>query len=619
MTESPPSTLPTTMWRPGASEFPVLFERYQILGVLGEGGMGTVFKGYHLNLKRFVAIKTLRVDLVNNPGLVSRFLREMELVGGMDHPNVVRAADAGEKNGVFYLFMEYLDGMNLSHLVNEKRQLLTADACELARQAALGLEHIHKTLVHRDIKPSNLMLTTAGLVKVLDLGLALLTEARTGDSERTPEGLAVGTYDYMAPEQAGGGVVVDARADVYGLGCTLFRLLTGRAPFSGPSFDSVPKKLYAHSHIPLTAVEEFHSIPPKLGEVLLRMTAKDPAGRYASAREVAETLTPFAACSQPLQLLERGQDDAATAVRPLSWPLPDQLSRLTRPYVATPCAPAESKTPVETTPGSGRRKRLWIALSACVLAALACGLAWFMLNGKEPTTPTTSRLPIIPPLSNSPRALDELASHLNHRLLDRLPVPVGCDGEDPRKWHWDQGQEHLEVKGPDTLLFITGTTSRSSFTLEAGISQAPWSGNVGVFWGYHEDADARKTLERDFAWFQMAVIAHKKGTIGEDIYSVQRGNASLRYDARGDMRIHSHFWCKDEVPQLIGGEKILMVEVSQNRLKKARLGSTDLNAFSSDQANSRFAPDSYPGALGVISLGHSVTFSNVRFIAHSNK
>ena len=93
------------MWRPRAGELPILFERYQILGVLGEGGMGTVFKGYHLNLKRHVAIKTLRMDLVQNPGLVNRFLREMEVVGQMDHPNVVRAADAGEKNGVFYLFM----------------------------------------------------------------------------------------------------------------------------------------------------------------------------------------------------------------------------------------------------------------------------------------------------------------------------------------------------------------------------------------------------------------------------------------------------------------------------------------------------------------------------------
>ena len=170
----------------------------------------------------------------------------MEAVGQMDHPNVVRAADAGQKNGVFYLIMEYLDGARTCPASSPRAgRLEPADACELTRQAAVGLEYIHQTLVHRDIKPSNLILTTSGLVKILDLGLARLHEAGSG-GECTPTGSALGTYDYMAPEQASGSSRVDGRADVYSLGCTLFKLLTGQAPFTGPEHDGAARKLFAH-------------------------------------------------------------------------------------------------------------------------------------------------------------------------------------------------------------------------------------------------------------------------------------------------------------------------------------------------------------------------------------
>ena len=175
--------------------------------------MGILFKGYHLNLKRFVAIKVIRIDRISRSEPVSRFLREMQAVGQMDHPNVVRATDAGEKNGICYLVMEYLIGSTLSHLVAERGPLQVADACELTRQAALGLDYIHQTLIHRDIKPSNLMLTSSGLVKILDLGLARLHEAATDDQERTPEGWTMGTRDYAAPEQAAGSAQIDVRAE----------------------------------------------------------------------------------------------------------------------------------------------------------------------------------------------------------------------------------------------------------------------------------------------------------------------------------------------------------------------------------------------------------------------
>ena len=339
-----------------------MFGQYQLLGVIGQGGMGTVYKAYHLSLKRHVAIKVLRIDQIPSPELKGRFLREMEAVGQMDHPNIVRATDAGKNNGVFYLVMEYLDGSDLSRLVTVRGPLSTADGCELTRQAAVGLDYIHRTLVHRDVKPSNLVLTTSGVLKILDLGLARLHEGGAG--EFTPTGSAVGTYDDSAPEQAVASSHVDGRADIYSLGCTLFKLLTGRPPFPGPDYDSAARKLYAHAHVPLTASADYESIPESLRPVLLRMTAKAPADRYPTAREVADVLAPFAADSQPVRLIQSAGVAVVPILRPLPTRQPDELERLTALphetpfYLAGTVGMPAPAAPTALAPAGDRRGRL---------------------------------------------------------------------------------------------------------------------------------------------------------------------------------------------------------------------------------------------------------------------
>jgi len=302
--------------------------------------MGTVFKAYHLNLKRFVAIKTLKIDQHHSPEVIRRFKQEMELVGQMDHPNVVRATDAGERNGIFFLVMEHLPGTDLSRLVHKRGRLDPTFACEIIRQAALGLDYIHeKGLVHRDIKPSNLMLTQDRVVKILDLGLARFGLHEHDNQELTPAGYAVGTYSYMAPEQATTGAAIDARADLYSLGCTLFRLLTGHAPYSGSEYDSPAKVLYAHCHVPLESTPDFEFVPSELRDVLLRMTSKDPAHRFRTGREVAEALAPFVGESAMTPLpsgSKSGDEIVETPVRPLTDPWPEELSRLTGSPQETP-------------------------------------------------------------------------------------------------------------------------------------------------------------------------------------------------------------------------------------------------------------------------------------------
>lgn len=178
---------------------------YRLDKKLGQGGMGTVWKAFHTRLKKPVALKVLSAHLLRDPALVARFEREMEAVGKVDHPAIVRAMDAGDIDGTHYLVMEYVEGTDFGELVKAKGARTVRDACEMVRQAAVGLAYAHKNgLVHRDIKPSNLFLTKDGKVKVLDLGLARLQGEGLGadpGAGLTSTGQILGTPDYMAPEQ----------------------------------------------------------------------------------------------------------------------------------------------------------------------------------------------------------------------------------------------------------------------------------------------------------------------------------------------------------------------------------------------------------------------------------
>ena len=207
---------------------------YELLDKLGEGGMGAVYKARHVDLDKIVALKILPSDKMQNAEAVQRFKREMKAAGKLDHPNIVRAMDAGEQDGTHYLVMEYVKGIDLSDLSRQQGPLPIPEACELIRQAAVGLQVAHESeMVHRDIKPSNLMLAQQrhGLptVKILDFGLALL-ESGGGNRDLTTTGAMMGTLNYMAPEQGTDSHSVDIRADIYSLGASLYRLLCGEAP-----------------------------------------------------------------------------------------------------------------------------------------------------------------------------------------------------------------------------------------------------------------------------------------------------------------------------------------------------------------------------------------------------
>jgi serine/threonine protein kinase len=299
-----------------ATKAPEELGEYRLMDRLGEGGMGTVYRAFHVKLKRVVAIKVLPKGRLEDEQAVARFEREMAAVGQLDHPNIVQAYDARELDGERFLVTEFVDGLNLAELVLRCGPLPAADACELVRQVAMGLDYAYRhELVHRDIKPSNLMLTTDGQAKILDLGLALLKAEQPTDVEMTADGQAMGTPDYMSPEQACDSHDVDIRADIYSLGCTLYHLLTGHPPFTGAKYKSRFDKMMAHVRDPVPPiVRDGPAIPEAVTAIVERLLAKDPNNRFGTPAEVVEAIGKLCrGCNLASLLANVGQEPQTRA------------------------------------------------------------------------------------------------------------------------------------------------------------------------------------------------------------------------------------------------------------------------------------------------------------------
>ncbi|TWU59437.1 Serine/threonine-protein kinase PrkC [Rubripirellula tenax] len=258
---------------------------YRLLRPLGRGGMGMVYLGEHHVMKRLMALKILPLDANADPRRIKRFEEEAKASAQLDHPNIMRAYDFAQAGGKRYIVMEYVDGIDLHQAIVRDGTMSVAQAMNALAQAAAGLAHAHERgIIHRDIKPSNLMLRTDGVIKVSDLGLARIGWAG-GDAESRR---LMGTADFVAPEQAINSQSVDARADIYSLGCSLYYLLTGRTPFDGTT---VSQRLAKHQTAPVPNVCQMRSdCPPAVADLLQRMMAKRPEDRPHSAVDLIAQL-----------------------------------------------------------------------------------------------------------------------------------------------------------------------------------------------------------------------------------------------------------------------------------------------------------------------------------------
>lgn len=261
-------------------------ERYEIQSVLGKGGMGIVYKAQDRDLDDVVAIKTLRSEALSaDPTLLDRFKQEIRLARKITHANILRTHDLGETNGLRYLSMEFVKGITLKQMVEQDQLIPTPVALRVAKQICAGLAAAHEVgVIHRDIKPQNIIIETTGGLKVMDFGIARLTQ----DRGMTATGTVIGTPDYMSPEQARG-LNLDFRSDIYSTGVVLYELFTGTLPFEGDSPLAVVLKHVQEKPPPPQAKNP--KIDPKIAAIILKCMQKDPDDRFQSVNQLYEALT----------------------------------------------------------------------------------------------------------------------------------------------------------------------------------------------------------------------------------------------------------------------------------------------------------------------------------------
>lgn len=435
--------------------------RYQILSLIGRGGLGAVYKANDRELNRTVAVKVIDREFIGDPELIERFGREVQVVLRLAHPNIVAGYDADFSGRTPILVMEFVEGISLAELVAERGPLPAVDACDCVRQAALGLEHAHRhNVVHRDIKPQNLIRTPDGQIKVLDFGLALLHKEPGEGRRLTTLGTPLGTPDYMAPEQTTNAHGSDIRADIYSLGCTLYFLLTGRVPFPE---GSATRKMEQHCNdqpVPLTNYRP--DLPAGLAQVVSKMLAKLPEQRFQTPGEVVEALTPFtepAPVNQPVPALLRPSSSRPRLATRQRWAVACGAvallliavgcfilaGQIGGPSVDTELADYVQPAPVNNEPTQPRPRGQFHEGMRKVAVQLST----------DPTAPSEtdpgrpepdSKLPTVPPAKDFPRNPDP---PLVVKDVPRNPEPPIKKNGKPAKPKKDKGDNQNNDKDDD--------------------------------------------------------------------------------------------------------------------------------------------------------------------------
>jgi hypothetical protein len=366
---------------------------YQIIGILGAGGMGRVYKVRNLISDRVEAMKVLLPDLATAPDLADRFIREIKVQASLEHPNIAALHTAVRAGNQLLMIMEYLEGFTLEQRLQQGR-VPVPEAVGYIRQVLAALAYAHERgVVHRDVKPANMMVVGSGTLKLMDFGIA----KAAGDQRLTMTGTTMGSLYYMSPEQIKGATDIDARADLYSVGVSLYELVTGKRPFDGDSQFAIMAAHLEKAPVPPISIDP--SLPQSLNDLILMAVAKDPDQRFQTAnafRNALESLAgarPAAATADPALSL----GPAAARETPLAQPSPDQF-RL-----------------IEPIPPSNRKRGLWMALGAIaaaltVIAAVQFGPWKGSKAAPQPATAAPAPAAVQPlpsqPASPQPTAAD---------------------------------------------------------------------------------------------------------------------------------------------------------------------------------------------------------------------
>jgi eukaryotic-like serine/threonine-protein kinase len=261
-----------------------LGNRYEVIERIGGGGMAVVFRALDTLLNRHVSIKVLRAQFANDEDFVRRFRREAQAAASLSHPNVVNIYDVGMEGEDYYIVMEYVDGLTLKEVIQDRAPLPVSEAIDIAKQICSALGHAHENnIVHRDIKPHNILIGKDGRIKVTDFGIARAITSNT----ITQDGSVLGSVHYFSPEQARGGIT-DVKSDIYSLGVVLYEMVTGELPFSGETPISVALKHLQEQFVEPRQLNP--ALPQSVENIVLKSLAKDPAVRYQSARDMGRDL-----------------------------------------------------------------------------------------------------------------------------------------------------------------------------------------------------------------------------------------------------------------------------------------------------------------------------------------
>src|SRR4029077_20397473 len=344
-----------------APKEPAKIGKYDVIDVIGRGGMGVVYEAIDPFLNRRVAIKMVTGGFAKNRELLKRFFREAQSTASLQHPNIVTVYELGEHEGNPYLVMEFLDGESLDTIISSRRQLSPLQKTQLIIGVCHGLNHAHgRGFVHRDIKPANIMVSKEGVVKIVDFGIAHIAAAKD-----TRTGQVLGSVSYMAPEQVNGSPV-DARTDIFSTGVVLYELFTYSHPFDGENMAATLMKIIHATPAPL---KDFVSdYPPQLEAIIFKALAKDRKERYQSADDLALDLTELQdqlkryAITPILDPSHQRQDLVALCAPRLKQPREEPAARAIRES-APRSAPQTTNSDNEVLPPSIRAPEIGVLLS----------------------------------------------------------------------------------------------------------------------------------------------------------------------------------------------------------------------------------------------------------------